>query len=415
MNPKSSLRAFAGLSALALSAMAQAQNVQIYGVLDAGVNRTTGLNGGSRTSLVSGIMDGSRLGFKGNEDLGGGFRTLFALESRLEVDTGLSSNRPFSESQVPDRLNRAALLGLPSTLQPVVNIVAGQLGSQLGVNLANRFWDRQVYLGLVTPVGAVLAGRQYTPAYEIAAAFDTTLTQSALSSGQIGSVPSVIDIRMDNTLSYRLQQGGVSAAVMVTAHENSRTTGRLLGINAMYKGAPFSAGVGYNARRNELGQTSLKTLVVGASLDAGPGTIVSSFSKIDDENPSGLSSLPAALSAGGVPAPAVAAVHSAFVRALKQDSRLYHVGYRVTSGLHTGYLAYSKLDDRLAPNADVASYGAVYTYSLSKRSDLNVALVHFDNRNLAQAAPGQAGMVGGVTARAGTDSNSFSFGLRHRF
>lgn len=415
MNRKNSLRALAGFTTLALSAVAQAQNVQIYGVLDAGLNRTTGLAGGSRTSLVSGIMDGSRLGFKGSEDLGGGFRTLFTLESRLEVDTGLSSNRPFSEGQIPDRLATATLLGLPSALQPVVNVVAGQLGSQLGVNLANKFWDRQIYLGLVTPVGAVLAGRQYTPAYEIAAAFDTTLTQSALSSGQVGTVPSIIDIRTDNALAYRVQQGGISAALMVTAHEDSRTTGRLAGLNVMYKQAPFAVGVGYNARRNEQGESSLKTLVLGASVDAGPGTVVTSFSKIKDENPSGLSTLPAALSAGGVPAPAAAAVHAAYVRALKQDARLYHVGYRITSGLHTGYLAYTSLDDRLPANADVASYGAVYTYSLSKRTDLNLALVHFNNKNLAQAAPGQAGMVGGVTARAGTDSNSYSFGLRHRF
>ena len=415
MNRKNSLRALTGLTALALSAVAQGQNVQIYGVLDAGVNRTTGLAGGSRTSLVSGIMDGSRLGFKGSEDMGGGYRALFVLENRLEVDTGLSSNRPFSGSQLPDRLANAALLGLPPTLQPVVNVVAGQLGNQLGVNVAGKFWDRQVYVGLVTPVGGLLAGRQYTPAYEIAAAFDTTLTQSALSSGQVGSVPSVIDIRVDNALSYRLQQGGISAALMVTAHEDSPTTGRLLGFNAMYKGSPFSAGVGYNARRNELGKTSLKTLVLGASVNAGPGTVVASVSKIEDKNPSGLSTLPGALSAGGVPAPAAAAVHAAFVRALKQDARLYHVGYRVTSGLHTGYLAYNSLDDRLPANADVASYGAVYTYALSKRTDLNLALVHFDNKNLAQAAPGQAGMVGGVTARAGTDSNSYSFGLRHRF
>ena len=34
---------------------------------------------------------------------------------------------------------------------------------------------------------------------------------------------------------------------------------------------------------------------------------------------------------------------------------------------------------------------------------------------LAQAAPGQAGFLGGVTATAGTDSNSIAFGIRHRF
>jgi hypothetical protein len=52
---------------------------------------------------------------------------------------------------------------------------------------------------------------------------------------------------------------------------------------------------------------------------------------------------------------------------------------------------------------------------LSKRTDLNVVLTHFDNKNLAQAAPGQAGFLGGVTKSAGTDSNSFALGVRHRF
>ena len=41
-------------------------------------------------------------------------------------------------------------------------------------------WDRQIYVGLVTPFGAVLAGRQYTPAYELSAAFDVMGTQSSL-------------------------------------------------------------------------------------------------------------------------------------------------------------------------------------------------------------------------------------------
>jgi len=42
-------------------------------------------------------------------------------------------------------------------------------------------------------------------------------------------------------------------------------------------------------------------------------------------------------------------------------------------------------------------------------------LTHFNNKNLAQAAPGQAGFLGGVTASAGTDSNNWAVGLRHRF
>ena len=92
-----------------------------------------------------------------------------------------------------------------------------------------------------------------------------------------------------------------------------------------------------------------------------------------------------------------------------------HLGYKLTTGANTFYVAYTAFNDRRAANADVASYGAAYSYALSKRTDLNVVLTHFDNKNLAQAAPGQAGFLGGVTTGAWTVSNSLALGVRHRF
>ncbi len=105
----------------------------------------------------------------------------------------------------------------------------------------------------------------------------------------------------------------------------------------------------------------------------------------------------------------------AFINVFKQDAALMHVGYKMTMGVHTVYTAYSKMDDKTKFDADTQSYGAAYTYSFSKRTDMNVVLTHFDNKGLGQLAPGQAGFLGGVTTSAGTDSNSFAVGLRHRF
>lgn len=404
------------LAALSVAApLAIAQNsVQIYGVLDAGLSRVTGLRGGTQNSLVSGIMDGSRLGFKGSEDLGGGYRALFTMEHRLEVDTGGISNRPGSGSQLPDRLSRAELLGLFPALQPAVTGVAGNIGATAGVNLDGRFWDRQVYLGLVTPVGAVLAGRQYTPGYEVAATFDTLETQSSLSAGQVGSFPPTIDIRLSNTLAYRIVVGPVSAALMVGLKEGSAATGKFYGGNVIYKTDAFAVGLGYNQRDNELGQKSLTSALVGASAKVGPGTVVGQFAAIKDDNPTGLSSIVASLTPLTGAATALV-VQNAFVNAVKQDSRLYHVGYRLPMAGHKLYVAYSHLDDRRGSNADTSSFGAVFTYGFSARTDLNLALTRFVNKNLAQAAPGQAGSLGGVTASAGTDSNAFAIGIRHRF
>jgi predicted porin len=60
---------------VALSQFAWAQtNVTVYGMLDAGVVVESGGKVGSVTKVGSGIAGGSRLGFKGSEDLGGAAR-----------------------------------------------------------------------------------------------------------------------------------------------------------------------------------------------------------------------------------------------------------------------------------------------------------------------------------------------------
>jgi predicted porin len=390
-------------------------SVTVYGIVDAGVVHTTGLSNNPNI-VASGIMEGSRLGFRGNEDLGGGYRALFTLEHRLELDTGSGSNRPPPGTQTPDRLNKAALLGLPAQLQPAVTAVAGQIGSGIGVNLANNFWDRQAYIGLVTPFGGFLAGRQYTPTYEISATFDTLQTQSSLAAGQVASLPAGFDIRLSNTLQYRIVTGGLTASVMYGLGEvagNSKAN-RFTGVMGMYKSGDFSVGLGYNKRNNDIGLKSLEGLLLGASMKVGPGTVSAMVGTIKDENPSGVSGISAAVTplAG---AAAGALVQSAFTTALKQDARFMHLGYRLTTGPNTFYVAYSGYNDRKAANADVASYGVAYTYSLSKRTDLNAVLTQFNNKGTGQAAPGQAGFLGGVTKSAGTDSTSVALGVRHRF
>ncbi len=405
--------AFTALASAALACSAQS-SVTAYGILDVGVSQVSGLRGGSVKQLSSGIMDGTRLGFRGTEDLGGGWRALFTAEARIEADNGTSTNRPQSGSQLPDRVSQAALLGLPGALQPVVNAVSGSIGNTVGVNLAGAFWDRQIYVGLVTPVGAILAGRQYTPAYEISATFDTLQTQSSLAAGQVGSLPSSVDIRVSNSLAYRIQLGGFSAALMAAAAEGSATTGKLLGANAIYKTPAFSVGLGYNTRENEKGAKSLTSTVLGATVALGPGSVSALFGQVKDDNPTGLSTIAATVTPS-VGAATAALVQAAYVNGFKQDGRLMHVGYKLVSGVNTFYVAYSKMDDKRAANADTVSYGVAYSYALSKRTDINAVATRFVNSGLGQAAPGAAGYLGGVTAKAGDDSTSLALGIRHRF
>ncbi len=405
--------------AVSSAALAQsaAPTVELYGIADAGVMRVSGLKGGSTNFLASGIMEGTRWGLRGNEDLGGGYRALFTLESRVEIDTGAMGNRPLSGTQLPDRASVATLMGLPASFQPFVTAVGANIGTQsAGVNLGNNLFDRQAYLGLVTPVGGLLAGRMYTPAYELNANFDIMKTESSLAAGQVGSFPQTIDIRLSNSLAYRIQKDGFTGSFMYSLGEipGSNSKGRFWGAMGMYKGSGYSAGLAYNTRNNELGSKSLTTAIGGVSVNIGAGALNFMAADIKDDNPANLSTIAAGLP-GGVAGSVGLPVQNAFINALKLDGLLLHVGYRHVMGANTISVAYTQYNDKRPNNADTASYGVAYTYALSKRTDINAIMTRFNNSGLGQAAPGQAGFLGGVTETAGRDSTSVALGLRHRF
>ncbi|ABE42702.1 porin [Polaromonas sp. JS666] len=397
------------------AAMAQS-TVTLYGLLDGGYNHVSGLRQGSVNTIASGIMEGSRFGLRGTEDIGGGYKAIFTLENRFELDTGSVTNRPNSGAQLPDRLSNAALMGLPGAVQPVLNAVGASIGSTVGVNIAGNLFDRQAFAGLITPVGAFTFGRQYTPGYLTSATFDATQTQSSLAMGQIATFPPSVDIRLSNTVQYGIQMSGVTATLMYGAGEvaGDNAKGRFYGGMAMYKGTGFSVGVGHNTRNNELGQKSLTDTVLGATVNVGPGTVYGQYAKIKDDNPTGLSTIAATVTPS-VGAATAALIQNAYINGFKQDANLMHIGYRLTRGVHTVVVAYNRLDDKRPNNADTASYGATYTYALSKRTNLNAVLTRFNNKGLGQAAPGGNGFLGGVTSTAGTDSTNIAFGIRHTF
>jgi predicted porin len=84
---------FALASALSLNAYAQTQ-VTLYGTTDGGIRHVTNASpAGDVTKMSSdGEFYNNRLGFKGNEDLGGGLRTHFQLEMGWNNGTGEPDN-----------------------------------------------------------------------------------------------------------------------------------------------------------------------------------------------------------------------------------------------------------------------------------------------------------------------------------
>jgi predicted porin len=97
--------------AAALTAWAttvSAQNVTVYGVLDAGFqkhdNGTETYSRGSDNGLTT-----SRLGFRGTEDLGGGLKANFQIESQLNPNSGSMGSTTVAANET---FNREAWVGI---------------------------------------------------------------------------------------------------------------------------------------------------------------------------------------------------------------------------------------------------------------------------------------------------------------
>ncbi len=99
---------------------------------------------------------------------------------------------------------------MPPAVQPTViggsNAVNNSLLQAITtVNAVGALFDRQAWGGLVTPVGGFLAGRQYTPAYEILNKYNAIGDQTALQFGQGFTNPM---IRANNSVQYRIELRG---------------------------------------------------------------------------------------------------------------------------------------------------------------------------------------------------------------
>lgn len=157
-------------------------NVSIYGIVDAGMVHESGGAAGSVTNLSSGIASGSRLGFKGREDLGGGLAAVFLLENGFNADTG----------------------------------AAGQGGLLFG---------RQAYVGLAGRFGAVTLGRQYSPYYKTLRDIGDAFGAVSLA-GRAGNIMAT-NTRTDNMVEYVSPLfNGVRADLAYGAGENPGDSSR---------------------------------------------------------------------------------------------------------------------------------------------------------------------------------------------
>lgn len=95
------------------SALAQQSNVQVYGLIDAGILGTNhaGTANANVNAVSSGIDQTSRLGFLATEDLGGGLKSGVQLESQIDAGDG-SQGKSSSSGAANGTFSRGANLFL---------------------------------------------------------------------------------------------------------------------------------------------------------------------------------------------------------------------------------------------------------------------------------------------------------------
>ncbi len=422
------IKLLAGLMAIGFAAPVLAQsNVTIYGIVDAGLQWSN--NGGNDRSvkLISGIADGSRLGFKGSEDLGGGYRAIFQLESRIELDTGRQSVGNVSTNQGVGLTRGMEALG------PLLPTIAGALQPAVNVNSNNALFDRTSMVGLITPYGAILAGRQYTPAYEAFAAAETFELGMAGNWGNItGGLGGILTtgsaIRSDKSIQYRFVKDGIGGALMYGV-KGSGYVGlddRFMGANLTYKKNGWDLAVGYNRGTDQNNKTGLITRVIGGSYTMGDFKFFAGYQNNRNSNsvliPVFTGTWDSQIAPGLVAARGAAvagALRNVFVTNLVKNFDLNvesaSIGMHYKIGAGRIMTSISHQNDRNATNSDVTQYALGYDHFLSKRTDIYIVGAYINNRNLAQYAVGVAAAPGGFTATPGYDAKAIQFGMRHKF
>lgn len=400
--------------ALGLSlSLAQAQgtaSLQIFGRMDVGLTSFKGVDSKTTTLLSSGIGDSSSVGFKGEEDMGGGYKAFFVLEHGLYADTGGTSQD-------------APISGIPAYTTAGISdpglqqLMQDQLGGYLLKQLKQDFWGRQTLVGLITPVGAVMAGRSYTPAYEIFDRYDPMESGNVAEPYALLAVPVGLEIRTSHSLQYRIEQGGWSGALTWGASSlAANPSGRFYGFHAGYENKAFSIGLAHQARQNSQGQTGLTTSILGAWWRISAFKLMGSYIQARDQHPQGGVALQEGFSAqGAVPAPLQAAIDEVG-RQLQVDSRVLSLGvqYQATPNLRLIANHAQLLDGKLA-QGDATLWGTAAEYALSKRTSLWSAWSRINNEAQQQIAPVTSGTLIGFANAPGQTTMALQLSVVHKF
>lgn len=367
---KKNLLALAALAILAPLAHAQS-NVTIYGILDAGIVREQGGAAGSATNVSSGVASSSRIGFRGTEDLGGGWSATFVLENGPRVDTG-------------------------------------------GTDVTGSIFNRQAFVGLRSATfGALTLGRQYTPYY-------VALSQvgDPFAIGYAGTAKNLFpaggsNTRTSNTVAWASPKfaGGVTAEVSYALGEQqgSASAGRQIGLAIGYSAGPLNARLAHTHRNNDLTAAAgaAQTPPVGAAdRDIGRNTLLAAnydFKVVKAFLAYGINE-----GTNSSPLPNTSNPFGGVRPTASTDSRDLLLGATVPFGTNTLIVSVIDKDDRTVRDQDAQQWAIGVNHALSKRTSAYASYGKIKNRN-------GAGYTVGNNTDTGSGDVAYNAGVRHSF
>jgi predicted porin len=371
------------IAGLASSAAFAQSNVTVYGLLDYGYVNRSGQDGasvdsGTRTEFASGVSAGSRLGFKGAEDIGNGLKAIFELEYGLSIDNGPKNSA--NGGSAP-------------------------------------FWNRHSYVGLTGGFGTFVGGRVDGDRYTVFNTYDPfgggTVANAANTSnaGYWNGRGYTQVSRGDNAIAYISPDlsgfkilafyttklvGNENGTLTATPQQN---TGDLRGegLNVTYTNGPIGATANYetfktkNLNSGDSGFADVNLYELAASYDFGVVKVSALYDRYKSKD-----------TANG-------------------DTSNWFVGASAPIGNGLVRAVYSKHTDKLNENYDCKKFGIGYKYNLSKRTNVYTDYARIKNDSLANcqvtvsAAIGAADYSGTNAGVEGYGTRGLDIGIQHAF
>ncbi|MFX1765828.1 porin [Paraburkholderia sp. A1RI-2L] len=378
----------ATVAAAAGSAHAQS-NVTLYGLIDAGLTYVSneastsspmspnGLTGGKAVfGMTGGNVQQSRWGLRGVEDLGGGLKTVFNLESGFNVTNGSTVN--------------------------------------------SSLFNRQAYVGLSSQYGTVTLGRQYDSMVDYVAPMSATGTWGGTYFAHPGDDDNLNgSFSLSNTIKYQSANYAGFSASALYGFSNSA---------GFADNRAYSAGMGYANGGLRLGAAYLQLQGLDSSNANGavqnlPAFTTANLPGVQNQRTWGL---------GASYAFGPMIVGTVFTQTRLQDKLAdasvrynnYEVNarYNLTSAFYVG-AAYTYTQGlRNTPGSGASDnrsahwnqFGLQADYSLSKRTDLYAQSVFQIGANNAEGT--NAAQINGTGAPSTSRSQVVvTTGIRHRF